>query len=170
MAVTRGEDVRAPTDPINRLTLQKKPATDGEAACWRVEKQGISVRAGGMIIGNGLQRTAVEGVGAGLCCRTCEPVGSDRSRRMGAREQAQQRTISLGRRECKPAGVIRFPTDKLRQRVIFSRFSQSPYLVSVSRTLSLTLADPPSVQRCPRAASPHSHGNICHLRCLMFVV
>ena len=37
-----------------------------------------------MIIGNGLQRTAVEGVGAGLCCRTCEPVGSDRSRSMGA--------------------------------------------------------------------------------------
>ena len=75
MAVTRGEDVRARPDPIKRLTLQKKPATDGEAACWRVEKQGVSARAGGMIIGNGLQRTAVEGVGADLRRRTCESVG-----------------------------------------------------------------------------------------------
>ena len=71
-------------EPIYRLAAKYKPAADGEAACWRVEKQGISVRAGGMIIGNALPSTAVEGVGADLCCRTCEPVGSDLSRGMGA--------------------------------------------------------------------------------------
>ena len=80
-------------EPIYRLAAKYKPATDGEAACWRVEKQGVSARAGGMIIGNGLPSTAVEGVGVDLPRRTCESVGPDRSRSTGASEQVQQRHL-----------------------------------------------------------------------------
>ena len=55
-----------------------------EGACLRVEKQGVSVCDGVMIIGRALVRIAVDGVGAGLCCRTCESVGPDRSRSTSA--------------------------------------------------------------------------------------
>ena len=64
-----------------------------EAACWRVEKQGVSVLAGGMILERALVRIAVEGVGAGLRRRTCESVGPDRSRSTSARDRLQQQFL-----------------------------------------------------------------------------
>ena len=47
-----------------------------------------------MIIGRALPSTAVDGVGADLCCRTCEPVGPGRSPSTGA--VSKRSSISSG--------------------------------------------------------------------------
>ena len=64
-----------------------------EAACWRVEKQGVSVLAGGMILERALVRIAVEGVavggiGAGLRRRLVAPASPLAQIAHGARARA----------------------------------------------------------------------------------
>ena len=57
-----------------------------EAACWRVEKQGVSVGAGGMILERALVRIAVEGLLEPAC--VVAPAGPLAQIAHGARARA----------------------------------------------------------------------------------